>query len=464
MKLGLYINLCAVKYINMLEKYIDKEIYKKIFKLGAPISLQALMNFSIALTDTFMMGRLGDGAISAAYMGNQVQLLLNFFIMGVDGTVLALASRSFGKKDSSGVKRIFSVGLFFALLTAGILTAVCCFFPSSVVSLFTNNKAVVSDGARYLLLLAPSFPFFALTNIIIAMEKSVESTKIGFITAFFAFSLNFILNYIFIFGNFGFPRLEIRGAALATLITRISEAVLAILISAFNKKFKVKLRDLRADKESIKLFFSYGYPIILGQVAWSANQLFAAAIIGRQGSASFGAAMSVAAALGNLSYVATNGASGALGIITGKAIGENKQDYIKRIITSSQFLFIALGFATALIIQLFKFPFISAYKLSKEAKEVAFGFINILSLTSIGTCYQSSMLTGLFKSLGDVKFVLRTEVFSIFFLIMPLTLASLRLGASVYTIYFLLKIDQIAKCLPAALRLNKIQKKNRKSL
>ena len=108
----------------MLEKYIDKEIYKKIFKLGAPISLQALMNFSIALTDTFMMGRLGDGAISAAYMGNQIQLLLNFFIMGVDGTVLALASRSFGKKDDKGVKRIFSVGLFFALAVAVALTLV----------------------------------------------------------------------------------------------------------------------------------------------------------------------------------------------------------------------------------------------------------------------------------------------------------------------------------------------------
>ena len=136
----------------MLEKYIDKEIYKKIFKLGAPISLQALMNFSIALTDTFMMGRLGDGAISAAYMGNQIQLLLNFFIMGVDGTVLALASRSFGKKDDKGVKRIFSVGLFFALAVAVALTLVCLIFPSSVVSLFTNNKDIVSDGGALCLL------------------------------------------------------------------------------------------------------------------------------------------------------------------------------------------------------------------------------------------------------------------------------------------------------------------------
>jgi putative MATE family efflux protein len=442
----------------MIEKYIDKEIYKKIFKLGAPIALQALMNFSIALTDTFMMGRLGDRAISAAYMGNQIQLLLNFFILGVDGTILALASRSFGKKDDKGVRGIFSVGLFFALAVAVALTLVCLIFPSSVVSLFTNNKDIVSDGGGYLLLLAPSFPFFALTNTIIALKKSVESTKIGFITSLFAFSLNFILNYLFIFGNFGFPKLEIRGAALAALITRISEALLAVLISAFNKKFKIRLRDLKADKESIRLFFSYGYPIILGQIAWSANQLFATAIIGRQGSASFGAAMSVAAALGNLAYVATNGASGALGIITGKAIGENKQDYIKRIITSSQFLFICLGIATALAMQLLKIPFISVYKLSNEAKEVAIGFINILSLISIGTCYQSSMLTGLFKSLGDVKFVLRTEIFSIFFLVMPLALASLRLGASVYTIYLLLKIDQIAKCLPAALRLRRIKK------
>ena len=124
----------------MKNRYINIEIYKKIFKLGAPISLGALMNFSFVLTDTFMMGRLGDGAISASYMGNQIQILLNFFILGVDGAVLMLASRCFGKKDEAGVKRIFSVGLSFALAVATLLTLICLFFPNGVVYLFKKKK------------------------------------------------------------------------------------------------------------------------------------------------------------------------------------------------------------------------------------------------------------------------------------------------------------------------------------
>ena len=437
---------------------VNKSFYKRLFKLAAPISLQALITFSIGLSDVIMIGRLGDNAISSVYVGNQVQTLLTFFIAGVEGAILAISAQYWGCKDNNTIKRIFTLGLLISVAVSLILTILCISAPEFVVSIFTNKKSIIKDGAEYLSVIALSFLFFSLTNIIIATMRSVESAKIGFVSSLFALAINLIFNYALIFGKLGAPRLEVRGAGIATLIARIAECLFVTVYLIFiDKKLKIRIKDLKIDKEIAMQFLKYGSPIILGQIVWSINLLFASAVIGWQKSSEGTAAMSIASSLGNLSYVVTNGISGSLGVITGKSIGEGNIDYVKSYSKKAQILFIALGALTAIIMQLLKNPFISIYNISPPAIKMSRKFINMLSITATATCYQSAVLFGLLKSGGDTKFVLKTEAIAVFLFVIPSAIIASRLGAPLPIIYLFLKIDQFIKCFPAAIRLNKFK-------
>ena len=434
-----------------------KGFYKKLLGLALPIALQNLISFSIGLTDTVMIGRLGDNAISGVYMGNQVQMLLQVFSAGVEGAILALSAQYWGKRDTKSVARVAVIGTSFLLTVGIVLTIVCSVAPEFVVSLFTSSTQIIGTGADYLGILCLSFGFFCITQSLVAAMRSVELTRIGFYASLVALIVNGVLDYALIFGRLGAPRLEIRGAAIATLSARAVEALIMIIYVFFiNKRLRIKIKDfLKPEKELLHNFIKHGSPIILGQVIWAVNILFSTAVIGWSGADGAVTALSIANTLNNLSYVVTNGISGALGIMVGKAVGEKDFERVRVYTKTAQILFLIFGVITGLSIQLVKSPFISLYKISTAAAKEAARFINVLSVTALGTCYQSVCLFGLLKSGGDMKFVFKVEACAVFIAVIPISLIALQLDLAPWIIFICLKCDQFLKCIPAAIRVNK---------
>lgn len=437
----------------------DKNFYKSIFRLAIPIALQNLVTFSVALTDTLMVGRLGDLALSGVYMGNQVQMLLQVFCAGVEGAILALCSQHFGKRDSDGVKKASSIGTLFLLSVGTLLTILCISAPRAVVSLFAKNVEIIDTGTSYLGILAFSFIFFCISQSLVATMRSVECTKVGFFASLISLLVNALLDYALIFGRLGFPRLEIRGAAIATVLARASECLIMIIYVFFiDKKLKIRVRNfLKLDIGHTVNFMRHASPIILGQIIWGINILFCSAVIGRLGSESAVTALSVANTLNNLAYVVTNGISASLGIIIGKLVGEDKKNTVKEYSKTAQILFLVFGVLTMIVIQLTKNPFISFYGISQDAAKESARFINVLSLTALGTCYQSACLFGLLKSGGDMKFVFWVEACSVFLAVLPLSLITVKLGFAPSIVFLALKCDQFLKCIPAAIRVNRFR-------
>ena len=150
-----------------------------------------------------------------------------------------------------------------------------------------------------------------------------------------------------------------------------------------------------------------------------------------------------------------NGLSGAVGIIIGKTIGEGKTDKIKEYAYTTQLIFIALGILTSGALLLGKNPFISLYDIGAEAAKTASELISVLALTIIGTSYQSACLIGLVKSGGDVSFILKNDAFFIFLVVIPLSVAAAKLDLPIWLIFFALKSDQLLKCIPAAIKINR---------
>ena len=442
-----------------MEAVKDNRFYSLLFKLGLPIALQNLISFSISLSDTVMLGRLGENVITGAYMGNQIQLILQIFSVGVEGAILAISAQHWGRRNNESIKKTVAVGTAFLVVIGALITLICITAPRPVISLFTSDSDIIATGSGYLKILSLSFIPFCITQALVASMRSVESTKIGSYASVAAFAINLILDYALIFGNFGFPRLSVNGAAIATLSARIVElSIMVIYVLFIDKKLGLSLKSFFVfDKAIIRDFISHGSPIILGQLVWVVNTLSASMIIGRTGNTNATAALSIANTLNTLAYVLTNGISAALGIIIGKSVGESDYERVKQYTMKAQRLFILFGAATFIIISLAKIPFISIYNVGIDTERTTSAFINVLAITALATPYQSACLFGLLKSGGDMKFVFKVESLAVFAAVIPSALLAARLGAPAWVIFAALKCDQPLKCIPAAIRVNRFK-------
>ncbi|MBQ9116553.1 MAG: MATE family efflux transporter, partial [Clostridia bacterium] len=408
----------------------DKSFYRSLILLALPIALQNLVTFSVGMADNVMVGTLGDTAVSGLYMGNQIQTLLQVFSGGIEGAILILAAQYWGKRDAESIRRISAIGIRFSLAFGALVTLICALFPSWVISLFTNDAAIIACGAEYLRIVCFSYVFFCLTQALIASMRSVETARIGLVVSIFSLVINVVLNYILIFGKLGAPALGVSGAAIATLISRVCEtAIIVVYVLAIDKKLRFSFRELlRNDRVLLRDFIRYGAPIIAGQLVWATNMMANSAIMGRQSEEGIVAALSIANTMGNLAYVVMNGMSGAVGIITGKTIGAGQVERMKEYAFTVQILFLCLGVLTGGVVFLLKYPFISMYNVSGAAIAEASKLINVLSVTSVGTCYQAACLFGLVKSGGDISFVFKNDFVFVFFVVIPSALISTALG------------------------------------
>lgn len=434
----------------------DRSFYRSLVTLAVPISLQNLVTFAVSFADNVMIGSLGDDAISGVYIGGQLQSVLQMFVGGIEGAILILAAQYWGKKDTQSIRKVVSIGIKFALAVGLFSSLVAVLFPQWVIRAFTTEPGVIQEGAAYVQIVGFTYLFFSVSQVMIAAMRSVETARIGLYISCMALVINVCLNYVFIFGHFGFPAMGVRGAALATLVSRILEMCVGVGYVFFvDKKLRFGLKDLlHTDRQLLRDFIRYGLPVIGGQVVWAINSLANTKILGYY-SAGVIAAASITGMLHNLVYVWMNGMSSAVGIITGKTVGAGQYEKMKEYSKTVQMIFLFVGLISGAAVFLARDGFISLYNASPEAQAYSRQFINVISVTIIGTCYQAACLFGLVKSGGDISFVFKNDTIFVFLVVIPSSLLAMWLGAPPWVVFACLKCDQILKCFVAIVKINR---------
>ncbi len=434
----------------------DRSFYRSLVTLAVPISLQNLVTFAVSFADNVMIGSLGDDAISGVYIGGQLQSVLQMFVGGIEGAILILAAQYWGKKDTQSIRKVVSIGIKFALAVGLLSSLVAVLFPQWVIRAFTTEPGVIQEGAAYVQIVGFTYLFFSVSQVMIAAMRSVETARIGLYISCMALVINVCLNYVFIFGHFGFPAMGVRGAALATLVSRILEMCVGVGYVFFvGKKLRFGLKDLlHTDRQLLRDFIRYGLPVIGGQVVWAINSLANTKILGYY-SAGVIAAASITGMLHNLVYVWMNGMSSAVGIITGKTVGAGQYEKMKEYSKTVQMIFLFVGLISGAAVFLARDGFISLYNASPEAQAYSRQFINVISVTIIGTCYQAACLFGLVKSGGDISFVFKNDTIFVFLVVIPSSLLAMWLGAPPWVVFACLKCDQILKCFVAIVKINR---------
>ena len=198
----------------------DRTFYRTFFPLLLVITLQQLAALAVNMADNIMLGTYTELALSGATLVNQIQFTLQQIAAGIGMGIVVLASQYWGQKRTDPIKKILNVGVKFGLLVGILFFVIAKLAPCQVLSLFTDDSAVIAEGVRYLRVISWTYLIFSVSNSLMYSLQSVETAMIGTVMSVSTICINICLNYCFIYGNFGAPELGIVGAAVATLISR----------------------------------------------------------------------------------------------------------------------------------------------------------------------------------------------------------------------------------------------------
>lgn len=436
----------------------DRGFYSNFFSLWKILVLNNIIILGVNLADNIMLGRFDEFALGGATACNQVQFVFQQVILGLSNAVVVLGSQYWGEKRTGPIKKLSSAAVSLGIIFSAILFVFASVMPEKVVGLFTDSQKIIEEGVTYLSIIKYTYPVFALTNIILAILRSVESIKVGFYVSVITLVLNISLNYVLIFGKFGFSPLGAKGAAIATLIARIGELIFVIIYVLFiEKKIKWSASDLRhQDKSLVKKYCKTCIPFVITDGLFGVSTALQTVILGHMTEAAL-TANSVSTTLYQVLKVAAVGSASAAAVIIGKTIGEGKTiEKIKEYTKTLQIIFVLMGIATSIILFIVRIPIVSMYNISDEAKSLANGFLLVLCVTCIGTAYQMPTNTGIIRGGGDSKFILIVDIISIWGIVLPLSfVAAFVWKWHPIAIIACLNADQIFKSVPAFIKANR---------
>lgn len=446
---------------NLLRR--EPGFYKRLWKLSLPMILQNLITFSLGLIDTFMVSQLGNEEMAAVTTANVPVFLLISIVFGVQSGLGILVSQYWGKGDLKSINRALGVAAMLGTAISLALAVVFFLFPVPVMDLLSNRHDLSVLGAPYLRVIGFSYVFNMLSSIYASAQRSVENPNFGMKLFGFSTLLNTGLNYLLIFGHGGFPALGVAGAAIATLLARVSEFIICLACAARSKTVPLDLGCfLRPGWEMARRFLKYSSPVILNETVWGLGNSLLTVILGyTDNSVEMLAANAVMGNLNRLFLVVCFGLGAATAVIVGKAIGEGRSR--QEVLELSQALLwftVLVGLGLALFsLALLPLVFIPAvfplFKLFGASADIATA-LAAAGFASIPLhAYAISAVTGVLRSGGDVTWATVLDLAPQWLVCLPATaLVALVLKAGYWPIAIATQLESVIKLPLCAWRIN----------
>ncbi|SHI06186.1 putative efflux protein, MATE family [Clostridium collagenovorans DSM 3089] len=435
----------------------QRELMKKLFLIAIPIALQNLINVGVSVTDTLMIGNINELQLAGISQANQPYFIFTTLIFGLASGSMVLNAQYWGNGDKDSIRAIMGLIMRIGVVAGALVAILVISFPNKVLSIFTNEAMVINYGAEYIKIVGLSYVFSAFTGVYLMGLRSIEDVKTSMYIYGMSFVLNVILNYILIFGHFGAPRLEIRGAALATLISRIFESLLVLIyMYNFEKNLGYTLKDL-FHKTSMywKKITRYSLPVLFSEINWGLGISVQAAIIGHLG-ANVIAANSFINVFQQLVSIAIIGIGAGSSIIIGNLIGKGKESEkevlkFSKLLVKISILIGAVIVCLTMLIRPIAPSFINASqetaKLIKDMMYVSAFLLFFQSITIV-------TLAGVLRGGGDTIFCAINDVITLWFLKIGLgTLCAFVLKLNPVLVYLILSSDEFFKALVTLPRL-----------
>lgn len=309
----------------------DKAFYKYALGVMAPIVLQQLITTVVNLIDNLQVGQLGPQAIAGVGIANQFFFIYTLMLFGIAGGGGLFIAQFWGAKDKDGMKQTYRFMLI-ASLTVSLVFMIGAYLAAPrIIGFFTDDAETVQQGVDYLRVVIFTYLPTAFSIATAGSFRSIGQAKIAMLPSIIAVFINAFFNYVFIFGNFGAPRMGVKGAALATIIARVVE--MCMLYYAMRKEtcpFGTRLvRMFKVKPALFKTIIIKSLPLVANELLWSTGVTMQFKAYSMRGVLAL-AAMNIMNAVNNLFFVVNAGQATAISVIIGHALGANRLDDARR--------------------------------------------------------------------------------------------------------------------------------------
>ena len=363
------------------EKYIgDKAFYKRTLSLALPMMFQGLLVSLASLIDNMMVAGLGDSFLSGVAASNRFFIIFNYGVLGAVVASGVFIGQYLGANNKIKMKESFRASIILAYIMMIPFFLLILFKSNLVLSFFTNDTQVISAGVEYYKAIVWTMPFLTLSLVIGGSIRAVGDTKSPIFASIIGIIVNIIFNFLLINGLMGFPALGVLGAGIATLISRVTEMIILIIILVVNKyDFNTRIKDLfKIDKKLFKLVAKNAFNTGANEILWASSMAVLMKFYATRGATAM-SAYSIAGSISDIFFVLFNGMSAATVVMVGHALGANKFEEAKsngyKLLSFSVLMALSFGLILILISNLV--PYI--YKdITPEAQSLAISLLRVI--------------------------------------------------------------------------------------
>jgi putative MATE family efflux protein len=401
------------------------------------------------MVGTVMVGVLGEAQIAAVGLANQVFFVFFLLIYGINSGCGIFIAQYWGNKDEDNIRRMVGFSVVVGALVGLLFTMIVLFLPRQIMQLFTVDNAVIEYGILYMRFVSFSY---ILTSVSIAYSfaaRNIGDVSIPMFISAVSLIINGVFSFILIFGYFGFPRLEVEGAAIATVLARLGETmalVYWVYIVRKNKVISPRLKDIkRLNLKYIRNILTTAIPVILNDVFWALGMTMYSAAYARIGTAAI-AAIQIANTAQNIFIVISIGLASSCAVMLGNEIGSGDKE--RAMLYAKRFLIIgtSAGLVLGVILILISPIVLLMFSNSQAVQQLAQKIMLIMGIFLWCRFMNSILVVGVLRSGGDTTFSMILETCSVWLVGVPLAFAgALWWHLPVYLVYTLICLEELIK-------------------
>lgn len=425
----------------------ENTFFKTVCNLAIPVTLQSMLQSSFNIIDQIMIGQLGSVSVSGVGLAAKFSSIYSVVVSAIGAVAGIMISQYLGQKNRHEVRRSFYTNLFISLGIAGIFTVLCTLFPGQIMSLYTKDTATHQAAKSYLTLISGTFIPLAGATLLSTLFRCTEKPKLPLYASIVSAALNTGLNYVLIFGRFGFSPMGAEGAAIATVISQFVNFLL--MIAMMPKKDSVLSKPSNNQRSTTHLnwkqYLSILFPIFVCEVVWSLGENVYAGIYGHMGTDAC-AAMTLINPVQGLMIGALCGLSQAASVIIGKKLGKGEYDdaYIS---SKKLILYGAVGASLLSVVVILSSTFyVEIYQVSELVKGLTRQILFAYALVAPFKVLNMILGGGVIRSGGRTKYVMFIDLIGTWCFGVPLGLLSaFVLKLPIPYVYFILSLEECVR-------------------
>lgn len=400
---------------------MQKSFYKKVAVIAAPIALQQLVISSLNMVDVFMISSLSNESIAGVGGANKLYFMFNLFLFGMSSGSAILTAQYWGAKDYKSIKQVYGITLTFGMVISLIFGVLALLVPEWVMHFFSGDAGVIREGAAYLRWVGFSYFFNAVSFATVFTLRSTKEVKLPLLVSIVAIGLNTILNWVLIFGHFGLPALGVVGAAIATLLSRVLE-MLILLIMCNRRKLAPsgRLSEIFSyPLELVKKYIVIAGPAVVNEVVWSSGVTMYAVVFGKMGTEVM-SAMTIYQTIEQMAFVLIIGLSNSAAIILGNTLG--KGDLTKAYQEAIEFikLGVAIALFLAVLVVLLAEVTVGLFPLTPTVHLYVVRSLYVMAAALLPRTLNTITVVGILRSGGDTFFTALIDGLGVWVVAVPL--------------------------------------------